>query len=142
MGESAGGYFATALGVLGETREYDQGDNLEYSSQVQTVISWYGALDLLKLLPPEDDVNFPRDLKNYLELSKFITEQTPPFLLLHGMKDSQVDYQSSVNFYEKLQEKGIVSDLVLIGDAEHADAPFVQDEIKNIIMEFIKKNIK
>ena len=61
----------------------------------------------------------------------------PPFLLLHGLKDSQVPYQQSERLYESLQAAGIRSDLYQLEDADHADCLFVQPEIKNLIAGFL-----
>ena len=47
MGESAGAYLSVMAGVTGNTREFDVGENPEYSSAVQAVCDWYGPTDFM-----------------------------------------------------------------------------------------------
>ena len=142
MGESAGGYLTAAAAVTGETKEFDQGENLEYSSSVQAAVPWYPPVDMKELADMGNSAEFPKDLAQYLNPISLISEKTPPFLILHGMKDSQINYKNSEILYEALQQEGVPSDLCLIEDAEHADTPFVQKEIKDIILQFLDKYMK
>jgi hypothetical protein len=46
-GESAGGHLAALLGTTGRTRDFDAGDHLDQSSEVQCVVNWFGPADFL-----------------------------------------------------------------------------------------------
>ena len=46
MGGSAGGYLAAFAGTTSGTRQFDSGDNLEQTSDVQAVVDLYGVSDL------------------------------------------------------------------------------------------------
>ncbi len=50
MGESAGGHLTGLVGTTGQTREFDEGDNLEYSSAVQAACPWYMIANLNTLI--------------------------------------------------------------------------------------------
>ena len=76
------------------------------------------------------------------DLPPLARETTPPFLFLHGTRDSQVDLRQSELLYEALQEKGVRSELYIFDGAEHADAPFYQEEVKQIILDFMNKCIE
>ena len=47
-GESAGGHLAALLGTTGFTRDFDEGDHLDQSSEVQCVVNWFGPVDFLE----------------------------------------------------------------------------------------------
>jgi dipeptidyl aminopeptidase/acylaminoacyl peptidase len=71
-----------------------------------------------------------------------VNKNTPPCLILHGTEDSQVPLSQSEKLYERLQIEGVDSDLVILKGAEHTDAPFVQEEVKCIILDFLNKHLK
>jgi acetyl esterase/lipase len=48
-GESAGGYLAAMIGVTGDIKSFDVGDNLDQSSAVQAVVDKFGASDMSKI---------------------------------------------------------------------------------------------
>ena len=83
-------------------------------------------------------------------LSRFIpiqniTEDYPPTLLLHGDQDTDVPYEQSVLMYEKLQERGISSDLITIEGADHVfDQHFHQPAVQNAFVKvaaFLKTHL-
>lgn len=152
MGESAGGYYSHLAGVTGETREFDVGPYLEYSSAVQAACPWYG--------PAECSLDEPCGVKyhSYLKLDgrttleselahranpmTYITEKTPPFLLLHGEADMAVPPRRSEEMYEALIAKGVDATLVHIPGAGHADIHFFQPEVMDCIGDFFDRVLK
>jgi len=74
-----------------------------------------------------------------------VTEDYPPTLLLHGDHDTDVPYEQSVLMYEKLQEKGISSDLITIEGADHVfDQYFHNPDVQQAFTEvihFLKKHL-
>jgi acetyl esterase/lipase len=48
-GASAGGNLAALLGTTGEVRDFEVGENLDYSSRVQAVCDFYGPTDFLQM---------------------------------------------------------------------------------------------
>ena len=71
-----------------------------------------------------------------------MSKDTPPTLILHGTADESVDIHQSHIFYETLQENGVESDFYILDGAEHGDDLFYQDEVKEIVYEFIKETLK
>lgn len=49
IGDSAGGYLAQMVGVTGGDKEYDQGDYLDQSSEVQAAATIYGISNLMNI---------------------------------------------------------------------------------------------
>lgn len=130
-GESAGGALACLAGVSdGEAhKKYEVGEWLETDSRVQGVIDFYGVVDRMA-----------RPLGKDPELASainFVTSDTPPFLIFHGDHDDLVPIDQSERMYEKLCENGVRAEYyVLEGEGHGADA-FYQQEIMDIIREFI-----
>jgi len=139
MGESAGGYLSALAGVTGETTELDKGEFLNYSSSVQAAIAWYPITCPTQLNFDPEIVMVPPDMKFYPDIASYITEKTPPFLILHGDADTQVPLGQSELLYETLDAAGVYTDLYVFPKAEHGDSPFVQQETKQIILDFLNK---
>lgn len=156
MGDSAGGYLAAMVGVIGEEEEFQTDQWKGYDSSVKAVIDMYGPvsfkemienpgeIDRGRVLTPtrkflgEGGYNDPETLRRSNPMN-YISEETPPFLLLHGTSDEQIPYSQSVMFYEALQEKQVPADLYLLDGVYHARSEFWQDEVKEIILDFLKK---
>ncbi len=141
MGESAGGYFSAAVAATGETREYDLGAYLEQSSAVQAAVPFYPPVNVRELEVDPEVVVVPRNIEQYLDPRDYITDRTPPFLIFHGMLDSQVPYSQGEELYEALQKAGVESDLYLVEGAEHAEGHFFQEETKAMIVRFLEKHL-
>ena len=116
MGESAGGTMASLLGVTGDQKELDQGDHLDQSSAVQGVVDYYGVVDLSDASAERDRMSAavnPNNVVPYFTFEEFlgvgygkkeaekasairyISEITPPFMILHGTKDTVVPMAQS-----------------------------------------------
>lgn len=155
MGESAGGHLTAMVGTTGETTEFDKGAYLDYSSKVQAACPWYLPADFKSMrninipsgLSPESrligqDAAMNPELVEKASPMTYITDNTPPFLLLHGTVDGVVPYQQSELMYEALSEQGIPVDLYGIEGANHADIHFFQPQIQEIIIDFFSKYLK
>lgn len=152
MGESAGGTMASLAGVTGNMTELDQGDYLHVSSRVNAVVDFYGLVDLINLDTSQGTQEVPPYvLQDFLGLgygeetarkasAAFLAgEDAPPFLILHGEKDTVVPLAQSLNFYETLRKKGADAEMYVIEDAGHGDPKFYQMGTKRIIEEFLKR---
>ena len=124
------------VALTGNDRTHDVGDNQEYSSAVSGAVCFYCGDGGFEKIDPEIAI-LPADIEKYPLLSDLIDNDTPPMLLLHGTDDTQVAISHSERMYEALQAHGIRSDLYVFKGAEHADAPFVQTETKEIILNFM-----
>lgn len=158
MGESAGGHLSSMAGVTGETRAFDKGENLEQSSAVQAVCPFYGpsGFDDFVCGPvgAEDDRLASAEAlylggvpERHPELAKpadpvsYISDRTPPFLLLHGNADTTVPFEQSVRLYDALTAKNIPADLVEIDGAGHAALEFYQPQVKKLVEDFFRKHL-
>lgn len=169
-GESAGGHLAAMAAVTGDNDAFEKGNYLNQSSSVQAAVILYGAVDMENFEGRRDKSSYKIDdqslLRGHLEpqtilcgehylfehpeIAKtmdprnYISFSTPPFMLLHGTKDTQVPIYHSDIFYKALSDNGICVDYLRISGADHASAAFYQPEVKNRIIYFLndKMNIK
>ena len=154
MGESAGGYL-TCMAALDRDKKLDTGEYLEYSSQVQAACPWYPPTDASHF--PYDDVEkaamssesllmgfnvmtHPQEAYENSPVSK-VTPDAPPFLLIHGTKDSTVPFSQSEELYDALEAAGCDVTLLALDGAEHADLMFFQDEVWQQIIAFLKRTL-
>lgn len=169
MGESAGAHFAAITAVTNGRSELEQGEYLDYSSRVQAAVTWYAPVNMADLEGRGEIESYrtqPQYLKRGLEYEPqsisagvlhvrehedlcremdprtYINGETPPFMLLHGTSDTQVDVSNSEALYQSLQEAGIRSDLLIIKGAEHAERSFIQPCVKDRIIQFLHEVMK
>ena len=153
MGESAGAVLAAQVGIMANCKEYDKGDFLEYDSSVNAVVDFYGvaftgpaAVD-----PGGDDSVVPEwTMRAYLggntpehweraNSMNYISENTPPFLILHGINDSLVPIQGSRECYKVLKDKGVDVTMIEVEGANHGDELLYQDVMIEKILEFLNR---
>ncbi len=142
MGESAGGYFSVLAGLTGESERYRNGLYDQYPSGVRCAVGLYPVTNVQTLGFDPEKQEIPYDAFSYPVLAKSVDpEVSKPILLLHGTGDSQVAPSQSEELYAALQKAGVPSDLVLVEGADHADHPFFQDSVKQLVLDFLVSHI-
>jgi len=167
-GGSAGGNYAAMLCVTGNTREFDDAGlgNMEYSSDIQAAVDWFGPIDFLKMdeqlaqngFGPCDHNEPDSPESRYLgapitsvqEIVKranpmtYIHPDIPPIFIQHGRLDNLVPVQQSINFYNALMEVVPHNRLQfeILENAGHGDPLFeVEGNIKRVFT-FIDLHLK
>jgi len=153
VGVSAGGHLVSLLGTTDASAGWDVGEYLDQSSQVQAVIAMAGVMDLSRNFPNADieamkQVGFGE--YNVAEASPIthVTEDTPPFLLIHGDKDALVPVEQSQLMYERLVQANVPAQLVIVKNAGHsfiasnATTTPTLSEINQIILDFLARSLK
>ncbi len=132
MGSSAGGHLVALLGSAHKSAGFDVGPYLDQSSRVQAVVDLYGPIDLTRnFYSRQPDVArtvFGATSASDPLLAKaspvtYISKDVPPFLIIHGAKDSLVPPSQAQTLYDRLQAEGIPVTLVIVKNAEHTLAP-------------------
>ncbi|VVB79090.1 Arylesterase [uncultured archaeon] len=160
IGRSAGGYLAALLGVTGDNRTFDVGDNLNYSSSVQAVIDQYGITDFstfsADLLSQFPNRVLGKGNDPYLncvvnggcgnravEASpiNYVSGNDSPFFIIHGNIDDHVPINQSKKLYSKLQNSGVVSYFTQVSGAGHGGTQFNDPYIDQYV-EFFNKYLK
>jgi acetyl esterase/lipase len=141
MGESAGGYLSAFCGLTGKEKKFDKGDYKEYSSEVQAAIPWYPPCRMKDLEVDPERVTVPYDYRQYEDVDKYVSKDAPPFLILHGNGDTLVPVSQGEMLYDAMSRAGADVSMIILEGAEHADAAFVQNETKQMILDFINDKL-
>jgi acetyl esterase/lipase len=151
-GGSAGGHLASLLGTAGEVPEWEEGIP-SVSSRVQAVIDWYGRADLTRVATDPTWANSPSALllggcgKIFAELAReaspivYVSKDDPPFLIMHGTKDTVVPFGQSQAFEGALEGAGVDSHLVTLVGAGHGGREFLSCEKVKRIDAFLEKHL-
>lgn len=151
MGESAGGTMASLVGVTGAIKEFEQGDNLNVDSTVKAVVDFYGGVDLIHVPPNEGPGVPPWVMEDFLGRNytvetaaaasaiTYVNENTPPFMILHGMSDPLVSPEQSKKFYDILKQQGIDAELYMFEGAGHGVDEFYQEEVLELVADFLAR---
>lgn len=158
-GPSAGGHLVSMLGVTGHLRDFDVGENLDQSSQVQAVIDCYGPIDFEHYGDgPNPGIRDDRRgtvtkllggaIKDKLDLARraspitHVQKDAAPFLILQGDADPLVPVQQSRLIDEKLKSLGVESTLKILPGAGHGGPQFQSAETVGWIEAFLNKHLK
>lgn len=158
-GPSAGGHLVSMLGVTGHMRDFDVGENLDQSSQVQAVIDCYGPIDFEHYGDgPNPGIRDDRRgtvtkllggaIKDKLDLARraspitHVQKDAAPFLILQGDADPLVPVQQSKLIDAKLKELGVESTLKILPGAGHGGPQFQSAETVGWIEAFLAKHLK
>jgi len=153
IGPSAGGHLVSLLGTSDQSAGWDVGEYLDQSSRVQAVVAMAPITDLTRNFPNADIetmklVGFGEN--NVAEASPIthLTADDPPFLLIHGERDTLVPYEQSQLMYDRLVQTNVPAQLVIVKNAGHSfvapegSATPTLGEINQIILEFLAKYLK
>ncbi len=154
MGESAGGTYACLAGMTAENKEFEKGDYLEYDSSVAAIVNFYGPSDFSITSIVQNDIvpawtldaflgeNAAEENVKRVSAINYVSEKTPPIMILHGTEDQTVPIEQSDRLYEKLVENGVHVKYYRIKDAVHGEERFFQNEIKDLVLDFLKDILK
>ncbi len=154
MGFSAGGHLAALMGL---SKNNEVGDFfMPYSSKAfdfKAVVDFYGPSELV-LFPKANDPNSPEgiligaspldrpDLARIASPVTYVDENDPPFLIIHGEKDDMVSPNHSRLLSGWLSSVGVENELMIVKDAPHYGPQFDVDEVRIIVMDFLKRELK
>ena len=148
IGESAGGYLVSELGVIGKGK-----------TSVAAVVPYYAPHDLEFQITGKDGKLSPSlaALFGLTELndaawktlrdaspSHRVRPGLPPYLLLHGTADEQVPYEQSPRFQKQMRDAGNTCDLITIPGGRHGMGSWdaAHPEYKAQMIEWLRKTLK
>lgn len=166
-GYSSGGHLSSMAGVtngikthtVGKTTidiEGNVGGNLNYSSDVDAVVDWFGPVDMSRMencstvkdaKSPEAALigGAPADNLDMVELVSpisYVSEGSgTPFLVIHGTTDNVVPYCQSVYFSDELAKAGKLEKLIAVENGQHGPVTFNPTTFKAMV-EFFDKYSK
>ena len=136
-GFSSGGHLSALTGTSGHTNLFDVGEHLDQSSCVQAVVDMTGPTDLLQApttVPGSDfdlwllgdyATNNPPTLATVNPIH-FIRRDAPPFLIIHGEADPNVNILASQLLHTALTNAGASSTFLRLPGVGH-NIPATQD---------------
>ena len=160
-GVSAGGHLVCMLGLTGKTKEFDVGDHLDQSSEVQAVCNWCGPAhlehayegldmntDLTKQLVQMYKEFLGGSMDEKKELVKkaspyfYVHQDAPPFLHVHGTMDTLVPVEQSEMLHDHLRQHNVESRLILLPQVWHTGPEFGAPKLFTEIQIFFDKHLK
>ena len=158
-GRSAGGHLVALLGLTGNNKDFDKGENLNQPSDVQCVVDWFGPTDLVQFGDPTWTGTFNAARKYVHPLIggppeanaakaraaspiTYVHKGAAPFLIMHGSADPLVPEQQSEKLDAALRNVGVESTLVVIPNAKHGGPAFGTPERFEQIAAFFDKHLK
>lgn len=163
-GASAGGHLVALLGTSGGEKEIEGnvGGNLDQSSAVQCVIDWFGPSDMsvffdqaatapniFKADPDRSPIAtlFGGPVRDHLDLVRlanpitFVKKGNPPFLIVHGDKDTLVPVAQSEMLADALKKAGDEVSLEVLEGAGHGNG-FDKPALRDLMADFVDKHLK
>lgn len=163
-GFSSGGHLSAMAGVtngmktrtVGSTTidvEGTIGGNLDYTSNVDAVVDWFGPVDMARMenCSTVKDANSPEaaliggapadnpDMIALISPITYVSENTAPTLVIHGTTDNVVPYCQSQFFSEELEKAGKLEQLISVENGQHGPVTFNPDTYKAMVDFFLKE---
>lgn len=158
-GDSAGGHLAALVGVSNGNAELEGevGNDRSQSSDVQGIISFYGAGNLTTILKqstphglsvrvPALDLLLggqPEDLPALARLASpvfHVDRSDPPLLLLHGDQDPQMPINQAHELCGAYKKAGAPVQFEVVHGAGHGGAAFYDAERLAIVKDFLRRH--
>lgn len=142
MGESAGAYLA--LICAASAGMYGSGNFAGVPDTTNAVVALYAPISPSELKDPDGScvIDLPLDAEKYPSVLDTVSSAMVPTMLLHGKDDSLVPCSHSERIYDRLQELGVDSSLVILNGADHADNKFFQPQVKELVLDFLDKSVR
>jgi acetyl esterase/lipase len=155
-GGSAGGHLVALLGT------HDVPADEKVSSKVQAVCDWFGPTDLLTMPPnvlsPGKTLDnlakangaillggIVKDLPDKAKDASAIyhvSSDDPPFLIMHGDKDTSVPLEQSQRLADALKKAGVPVTFHIVKGAGHGTAEFYTPESQAMVHDFFVQRLK
>lgn len=165
-GASAGGHLAALLGTSGGKQAFPMiGGNEDQSDRVQAVCDIFGPTDFCTVMEQAEQ---DKNVKNIFQWNKgdpysrliharlgedkdkceavspvhYVSKDSPPFLILHGDRDTLVPYAQSVELSDLLAKAGVEVTLQKLPGAGHGGAAFGLPAVAQLAISFFDKHLK
>ncbi len=158
-GSSAGGHLVALLGTTGDVKEFERGENLQFSSRVQAVCDFFGPTDFLQMdahrLPDgmiHNETRSPEALliggpiqENKEKTARanpisYVTPDDPPFLIVHGDADPAVPHHQSQLLDAALRRAGVPVTFYTVKGGKHGN--FSDEKVPVLVAEFFARTLK
>lgn len=142
IGDSAGGYLTAFAAVTNGEKIFNVGDNLNFSSKIVAAVDLYGITDISSV------GDFPQMLQSLNGVKvedtnpiNYITKNSAPMLLMHGTADNIVSPEQTDLLFQALKSAGIEAERYVVPNANHSDEYWYQDEVFEVIINFLRSKL-
>lgn len=171
IGDSAGGYLTSFVAVTNDAKIFNTGDYGNISNKIVAAVDLYGISDLTKIADDFNDeikknynssgsiaslfvngmAGFTGRGGSIVDDEKiaaatnpinYIHKDSAPMLLMHGTDDHVVSASQTDLLFQALRNNGIDAERYLVPNADHSDDFWVQDEVFDVIVEFLNRYSK
>lgn len=161
IGSSAGGHLAALVGVTNGNKALEGtiGEHLSQSSDVQYIVSLFGASNLQTILSQSTEFGLkmrvpalqlllggqPTEKPDLAKLASpvaHLDKDDPPLLLIHGDADPQMPPEQSQAFTKAYEATKLPVQFILMPGSKHGGAEFYDDERTAIIAKFLDKALR
>ncbi|CAN5645637.1 N/A [soil metagenome] len=168
-GASAGGHLAACLGTMDTPQFEGRGGYERVDSHVKAVVDFAGPVDFtegsagIQTLGKPPEYESPGLVRlfggSFNDKTAFWTQGSPiiyvkagdpPFLIVHGNRDTTVPYEQSLKMDAALKKEGVPVEFITVDNGDHGmeatkgDPPANPDtaELKARVLEFLERNLK
>ena len=170
-GDSSGGWAATVAATSNGVKEFEEGENLDFSSDIAACVDFYGPTDLQTIgkgqgkdiekghdsastteamlvngtafgTNPGGSINSDPEKAKKASPITYIDKKDPAFLIFHGTDDNLVSVYESQILYENLKKAGVPAKLVYVKGGTHGGIDFYQPEVMDMVADFFKEQLK
>ena len=161
LGVSSGGHLAALVGTTNGYAELEGnlGEHLGVSSEVQAIVSYCGASDLLTILAQSTPYGLgirepalktllgalPNDNEALARLASPVFQvdpHDPPLLLLHGDQDPQMPINQAHELQGAYERAGLDAKLIVLHGVGHGGAAFYDAERTNLVAAFLDEHLR
>jgi acetyl esterase/lipase len=161
MGSSAGAHLAALVGVTNHHQQLEGtvGTHLAQGSDVQCIVSLYGASNLQNILSQSTEQGrtmrvpalqlllggHPDEKPELARLASpvaHLDKNDPPLLLIHGAADPQMPPQQSEELAKAYQALILPTTLILIPGAKHGGPEFNDRQRRQIISAYLDSHLR
>jgi len=161
LGESSGGHLAALVGTTNGHAELEGslGEHLGVSSEVQAIVSYFGASDLLTILAQSTPYGLgirepalktllgalPNENEPLARLASPVFQvdtRDPPLLLLHGDQDPQMPINQSHELEGAYERAGLDAKLIVVHGAGHGGGAFFDVERTKVVAAFLDEHLR
>jgi acetyl esterase/lipase len=160
-GVSSGAHLAALVGLTNGSapHEGDVGGNLDVSSDVQAIVSYFGASNLTTILAqstplglnvrePALELLLGGPVEEKINLARFgspvfqVDADDPPMLLLHGDQDPQMPINQTHELQGAAEEFGLDVAFEVVHGSGHGGPAFFDDARTKLVSDFLTRTLK
>lgn len=139
IGDSAGGYLTAFAAVTHGDNIFNVGDNLHVSSAIAAAVDLYGVTSIKPFDSPIKKLFLNETSPDVANPVNYVNKNSAPMLLMHGRADSVVSPAQTDLLFQALKAQGVEAERYIIPNANHADDYWQQQEVFDVIIEFLTR---